>query len=130
MARGRFQVEDIYAALLARDMQLWLVWREGIRAVAVTQITNYPRLRALNVAYLAGEDRGEWLQDLEDRLLAWGRQVGCSRLEVQARLGWRRALANILPQWKTTHVGMERDVPGPRLSTTATSALDPRPPDK
>jgi hypothetical protein len=85
-AGGTHTVADVLAAVERGDMQIW----PGRRSVLVTELVQYPRLRAVRVFAGAG-DLGELLE-MERAIAEWGAAQGCQRIEGFGRLGWRRAL--------------------------------------
>ena len=102
---GHFAEEDIRAALLSRDMQLWVVRAaenpasaapdagRRIRGILVTEIVRYPRRTVCRLVLAGAEDgaRAEWLawRPLID---AWARANGCDLVELYGRPGWARLL--------------------------------------
>ena len=90
--RGEYNLEDIRAAIVARDMQLW-VYGEGsmIRAVAVTEIVRYPRRMVALVILCAGDSLAKW-RGRVGLMEAWARKQGCVEIKAIGRIGWARAL--------------------------------------
>ena len=107
MKRGRrYRADDIFDSLAKRQMQLWAAELDGaVKAVAVTDIVDYPLARCARVFACTGEDRNRWLGHLAT-IEAWAREAGCVRIESWARPGWER----ILKDWKKTHVLLEKDL--------------------
>lgn len=101
---GRHQAEDIHGFLLKGICQLWLSWRDGIEAIAVTEIVCYPRLKAVRIFQLRGKDREHWL-GFERLIATWAKSEGCTRMELIGRKGWSR----VLPHWEN-HVFLERAI--------------------
>lgn len=122
---GHFAEEDIRAALMSRDMQLWVLRPaedpasaapdagRRIRGTLVTQIVRYPR-RTVCRLVLAGAEDGERAQWLSWRPLieAWAQTNGCDLIELYGRPGWarllpwaaRRVVLQWAPeQWRTGH---------------------------
>lgn len=90
---GHFAPEDIRAALLRRDMQLWIVRRPDRSAAGalVTEIVAYPRLKVCRLVLAAAADGGRedwlpWRRFVED----WARVQGCQAMELYGRPGWAR----------------------------------------
>lgn len=101
-ADGRYALEDVLAALLARDMQLWIAVDSrsmAIAAVCVTEIVNYPQEKRCGLVFCAGRSVERWIRHL-DEIEAWAREQECDALELQGRPGWER----LLPDWRKTHV--------------------------
>lgn len=101
-ADGRYEVEDILAALLACDMQLWIAVDArsmAVEAVCVTEIIAYPQEKRCGLVFCAGREANRWLRHLQD-IEEWAREQGCAALELQGRPGWERLLGG----WQKTHV--------------------------
>ena len=93
LARGNggFAEEDILGALLSREMQLWLYVEGRIKGVVVTELVNYPRLRACLLVLCAGTDIQGWIHHIET-LERWASAQGCEVIEAYGRRGWARLL--------------------------------------
>lgn len=104
---GRYDVLDIRKACLEGKMQLWIVYDEPdeIKAVSVTEILQYPRMKVFSIMILTGEDRESWV-DHANFLMEQGRKWGCKRLEAWARPGWTR----VMRDWRHTHSLLEIDL--------------------
>lgn len=103
-AGGRYSAEDIRAAIVSREMQAWVAWNgRGLRAFAVTQIVDYPGMRAARILLATGEDREDWLPHLAT-IEAWAKADRCKVIEAFARPGWER----VLKDYAKTHVILEK----------------------
>jgi hypothetical protein len=76
--------DDVLALLLADKCQLWT----GRESVMVTEIVEYPKLRACRI-FLAG-GKLEELIEMADALADEASSIGVDRLEVNGRPGWAR----------------------------------------
>lgn len=85
---GEWEAGDILGFLLSRDMQLWAA--DDLSAVAVTQITVYPRVKVCDVLLVGGSGLAEWKNTkvIEN----WAREYGCSLMRAMGRRGWARAV--------------------------------------
>ena len=96
-ADGEMEIEDVLRYVLGGNWTLWtIVDDRKIIASAVTEIVDYPTLRALRVITLGGRNMKKWLPDL---LTAWekhAKNIGCNRLEASGRKGWSRASAKAM----------------------------------
>lgn len=78
---GRFWAEDIVRAIVAGEMQVWIVLIGAeIACVCVTDILEYPRLRALRLLGLVGKGWRRWVH-LTAEIEAWGKARGCQVCE-------------------------------------------------
>lgn len=85
-ANGIFTEDDIFNLLLEGQMQLFV----GGKAAIVTEIWKFPRLKVCRVV-LAGGDLEE-IRRKQPAFEAWAKARGCSRIEIDGRDGWARAL--------------------------------------
>lgn len=81
---GTHTEEDIVAMLLAGRAGLWI----GKDCAAVTEITQWPRFKEVNV-FLAGGDM-DGLKALKLPLENHARELGCERIVIRGRKGWER----------------------------------------
>lgn len=87
-ADGCYLSEDIKAALLARDMQLWLAVTDNrVQAVAVTQIVRFPRKAICHLLGVAGDNK-RVITRFENDVREWAAANGCDQFEALARRGW------------------------------------------
>jgi len=88
---GGHEPEDIHAALMRRQMDLWLAIEEGVVACAVTQFGFYPRWKYLCVLIIGGTGMKEWLH-FDKELTEYALEHGCKAIEGPGRVGWKRPL--------------------------------------
>ena len=100
-AGGTHRLDDVLAAVLAGHMQFW----PGARAAIITEIVQYPRLRACRY-FLVGGKMADVLA-MQPAIEAWARGHGCTRMCAIGRPGWRR----VLTHWRALpHVLLEKDI--------------------
>lgn len=100
---GTHTVEDVFKGIVAGQFQLWT----GPDSIIVTEILEYPRLRALHF-FLAGGHLEE-IQEMEKTVVEWARRQGCKRATMVGRNGWSRTFLRdrgYVPRW---HV-MSREI--------------------
>lgn len=103
---GKYAAGDILKALLARNMQLWLVVDgDRVAAIVLTEIASYPRFKVCKLLACTGEARETWTH-LIGEIEAWARAQGCAVLESIARPGWERVLKPL--GYTRTHVVLEK----------------------
>lgn len=103
---GRFSADNIYEFALQGIVTIWAVVnpQSEVRAVVVTQQTEYPTgLRALEVMLVGGENRHDWLH-FESKLEEHARREGCHVMQMYGRRGWERDLKH----WRVASTLMER----------------------
>ena len=103
---GDYTIDDIYHELMNGTMQL-LVWqtKEKITAACVIKIIVKKHKKICTMPLIGGKDMEEWLK-VEDQLVEYARQQGCTQLEGYCRDGWLR----VLKKWKKVWTTMRRDI--------------------
>jgi hypothetical protein len=91
----RMNLDDVELALKEKRMQLWAIHDGGIKCVIVTQVVNYYKCKAVRVLTVTGINHKEWLQLGFDTLTAWGKENGCTLIEMQGRKGWEKPLKQL-----------------------------------
>jgi hypothetical protein len=91
--RGRATVDDILRMVLNGQMQLWVVYQDGIvYGHVVTEIKQYPQCNMLTIQYCAMQTGT--LEQIEDKMHEtaerFARDAGCKGIEFVGRPGWRR----------------------------------------
>jgi hypothetical protein len=84
---GTHRLQDVRAAVEAGEAQFW----RGTASVIVTELQVYPLRRVLH-AWLGGGDLAEITGRMRPEIEAWAVRQGCSRVTIEGRLGWPRAL--------------------------------------
>ena len=101
--RGTHRIEDIERLIAEGKLQFW----PGKRSAVVTEILEYPQLKALNF-FLVGGDLSELLE-WEPSFIAWAKALGCTRIsQVLGRRGWEPTLKPL--GYKTTLSVMLKDI--------------------
>jgi hypothetical protein len=77
---------DLVQAIAAGKATLWL----GEASAVLSEIIDYPKLRTHRL-WLAGGDLEELLA-MEQYMAAQARLIGCTRQDLDGRLGWQRVL--------------------------------------
>jgi hypothetical protein len=84
---GEYEAEDIYQALLSRDMQLWT---DGC-GIGVTEIVRYPQKSVCWVVLASGGPMADWLPQVSV-IERWAKSKGCAEIRAIGRAGWARAM--------------------------------------
>lgn len=103
---GRYSVPGMLELFARGTWLLWVVWDGGVRAIVGTEIYHdVSGMRCCMIRFATGREAKGWthlLAEIED----YARAQGCERLDMLARKGW----AKHLPDYKITHVAMEKDL--------------------
>jgi hypothetical protein len=103
---GRWSVSGLLQKFVAGDWQLWMVWDGKPRAIVGTELyLEMTGMKCCMIRFCTGSGAPEW-QHLLGNIEDWARLEGCSYLDMLARKGW----AKHLPEYKLTHVELERDL--------------------
>jgi hypothetical protein len=98
---GGHTVEDVQAKVASGLMQFW----PAPRGCIITEILQFPRRKMVNV-YLAGGELDQ-LADMQDAIIAWAKENGCTGAMLSGRKGWERVFSQY--GWKHTHSVLMRD---------------------
>ena len=94
-------IGDIYHRLLQGNLHLHagLVSDGEIKFAVVCSIDDSPKSRIGTICFLGSDlSNGEFLESLPD-LEKWFKSVGCSRVRVRGRPGWKKLLTNYEPSY-------------------------------
>lgn len=101
---GTHTLQDVRDLVEAGKLQLWI---HG-RSVIVTELEQYPQLRAVRF-FLAAGDMHE-VELLSNYVLHWAKnEMGCTRAGLIGRPGWARSFLK-RDGWRATHIVMEKDI--------------------
>src|SRR5574343_134345 len=109
-SRDRLTGKMIVDALLEKEMQLWIIpQEEGIKAAVLTEILTYTTgLKVVRILACGGKDLKDWMDNTVETLAKWGRNLGCTGLELYGRPGWERKLKG----WGKPFICLEKDITG------------------
>lgn len=95
LTEGRWTADDVWSRVEQEQFQLW-VFEIGheVKTVCITHVHNYPRCRALQIVFIAGEGYGLWPHWFKD-LSRWAKSIGCKFVEGDGRFGWEREMKSI-----------------------------------
>lgn len=89
---GEMSIDDVYNALIDRDMQLWILLDEfHVIGALVTQILEFPNVKACRYVAMGGDVHGDF-DEITGMIEQWAATQGCQRMEIVGRPGWARAL--------------------------------------
>lgn len=87
---GRFTANDIRTKLKASPtQQLWIAHEgEDIYGFVITQVSEYPQLKALVMHFTAGKELVKWKDKMLKALQEYAKNNGCDIIESFGRGGW------------------------------------------
>lgn len=90
-SHGEFTIDDVLERLVGAKMQLWMVLDDDAYVgVVITEIVNYPQVRAVRFLALAGKRLDDWMEQAEKHIVGLAREWGCRVSEGYGRIGWLR----------------------------------------
>lgn len=94
VTNGRYMLYDVYAALKAGEMNLWIAFDDSreILGCEVTRITDYPSRRVLTSLFTGGRNIRLWKDDLMGVMVRWAEDNQCTAIEGYGRKGWLKML--------------------------------------
>ena len=93
---GEIAPDDLKAACIARNCQLWLIVKDNrVIAAATTEIVTYPQRKHCRIITLAGSSADDWTRALDVVLSQWAIEQGCKTLEAYVRKGYVPKLAQL-----------------------------------
>lgn len=92
MNRGAFTAEDLYQLISDKDMQLWGVHDGALKAVFITQIVEYIRIKRLRLVLIGGHEIENWLEIVSECMDKFAKENGCTGIELWGRKGWIKRL--------------------------------------
>lgn len=92
LSRGAFDAEDIYNLIIDKKAQLWGVHDGDLKAVIVTEIIIYPKVKRLRLFLLGGHEMCNWEDMVSDTFDRFAKENGCDGIELLGRQGWVKNL--------------------------------------
>lgn len=101
---GRYEVDDIYDAIMDYDHMLWIAFdEEKIKGAVVTNFANYPKKKYLVMSFCGGVELDQWKDSMLKLLQHWAFDNHCDGIEATARIGWTKIFKDDghVPLWQT-----------------------------
>lgn len=104
MSSGRHTPQSTFERVRDGFYDVFVAYLDNaIKAVCVTQVSEYPASKWLTIILCGGEKMLDWLTEGRAVLDDWARRTGCIAIEVFGRPGWCKAMELV-----STGVMMER----------------------
>ena len=112
-SHGRFVLSDVFHMLTHQGYQLWIAFDatdvNNVKGAVVSGFREYPRLKALDLVFIGGDDLVDWKDIMMIALRKWARKNDCESIEFTGRAGWAKMLQDhgIKKQWDCYELPME-----------------------
>jgi hypothetical protein len=88
---GRYEVDDIYDAVMDYDHTLWIaIDGEVIKGAVVTNFIHYPKKKYLCMSFCGGVELEKWKPAMLKLLQHFAFDTQCDGVEATARPGWAK----------------------------------------
>jgi hypothetical protein len=92
-SNGKFLIEDVKANIIHRNQTLWVAYddeQDKIMGATVTEVCQYPRIRALMIQFIGGIQLETWKSPQLEAFQIYARNAGCQIIEAFGRSGWEK----------------------------------------
>lgn len=110
-AQGELNVADVLELAKKGEAQVWTINGKDSKqlyGVAVTQVVNYPQMRAVRIVTLGGHSLDKWARNLNDAIEDFAREHGARRLEAFGRKGLVKMLEELA--FRPAYVALVKEV--------------------
>lgn len=90
---GRYTVDDIKEELLKGNQQLWIAYDDKIYGAVVTEVIEYPQMKALIMHFTGGIELPKWKNEMLSVLRSFAKDCGCKTIESFGRTGWKKVFS-------------------------------------
>jgi hypothetical protein len=90
---GRYTVDDIKNELLKGNQQLWIAYDDKIYGAVVTEVMQYPQMKALTMHFTGGIELFKWKNEMLSVLRSFAKDCGCQTIESFGRTGWKKVFS-------------------------------------
>jgi len=93
MEKGEYgyDIEDVKISCQIGEYILWIV-RNG-KAAIILEVSDYLFGKQCDIVMLGGDGIDDWLKELQE-IEGWASRVGCNRMILTGRQGWKKKLAD------------------------------------
>ena len=92
---GRYTVDDIKKGLYDKPQHLWIAFEDTkIFGAVVTEVFDYPQLKALVMHFTGGIDLPKWKDQMLKLLQQYAKDHQCDIIESYGRRGWGNVFKN------------------------------------
>jgi hypothetical protein len=91
---GRYTVDDIKLSFINNsNQQLWIAYDDKIYGAVITEIIQYPQMRALIMHFTGGIELSKWKDEMLSVLRSFAKDANCQTIESFGRTGWKKVFS-------------------------------------
>lgn len=110
---GEYSVENYKEYIECEYWQLWIALdtaTQNIKAIAITEIIEYPNFNELLIRLIAGQDRKIWMNlvNQQNTFIDYAIKNNCKRLVMNGRKGWLKVLNKL--NWNEGYTVMTKEI--------------------
>jgi hypothetical protein len=91
---GRYTVDDIKSSFINNsNQQLWIAYDDKIYGAVITEIIQYPQMRALIMHFTGGIELSKWKDEMLSVLRSFAKDANCQTIESFGRTGWKKVFS-------------------------------------
>jgi hypothetical protein len=90
---GRYTADDIRQTFKEGGQQLWIAYDDKIYGAVITEIVEYPQMRALVMHFTGGIELPKWKDEMLSVLRSFAKDTNCKTIESFGRTGWKKVFS-------------------------------------
>ena len=90
---GRYTADDIRQTFKEGGQQLWIAYDEKIYGAVITEIVEYPQMKALIMHFTGGIELSKWKDEMLSVLRSFAKDANCKTIESFGRTGWKKVFS-------------------------------------
>ena len=90
---GRYTADDIRQTFKEGGQQLWIAYDDKIYGAVITEIMEYPQMRALVMHFTGGIELPKWKDAMLSVLRSFAKDTSCKTIESFGRTGWKKVFS-------------------------------------
>ena len=91
---GRYTVDDIKQSFISNlNQQLWIAYDDKIYGAVITEVMQYPQMKALTMHFTGGIELPKWKDAMLSVLRSFAKDTDCQTIESFGRTGWKKVFS-------------------------------------
>jgi hypothetical protein len=90
---GRYTADDIRQTFKEGGQQLWIAYDDKIYGAVITEVIDYPQMRALVMHFTGGIELTKWKDEMLSVLRSFAKDANCQTIESFGRTGWKKVFS-------------------------------------